>query len=270
MKATTIAGKTVPIEALPLLEPERRTLTERLRRRDIESIRIALVDAYERLDQKINDAIETSGLVPACHRGCGWCCHGVKVNVSAPEAILIAEHLSSGNDDLRIAVQAAAERRRNMNTDEYFISGDACPFLGASNECSIYAVRPMACRRHCCLDSSECERAVKNPRLKLAVSQHAPANAAGVIAALALSAAVQDARLDARTFELATAVSLALRDGAARRWAAGERVFDGAVRPVDAEDQAIAKADLSKYSVNPESSAKIPWKSHSKKNRRRA
>ena len=270
MKSTTIAGMTVPIEALPLLEPERRTLRERLRRGDIESIRIAMVDAYKRLDQKINDAIESSGLVPACHQGCGWCCHGVKVNVSAPEAILIAERLRTGNDELLTAVNAAAERRRNMNTDEYFISGEGCPFLSASNECRIYDVRPVACRRHSCLDSGECERAIKNPRLKLPVSQHAPANAAGVTAALALIAAIEDARLDARTFELATVVSLALHDDVERRWCAGERVFDGAVRPVDAEDQAIAKADLSKYSVNPESSARVLWKSHSKKSRRRA
>jgi len=45
-------------------------------------------------------------------------------------------------------------------------------------------------------------------------------------------------------------VSVALRDDAAKRWVAGERVFDLAIRPVDAEDRRIAEADLEKYSLD--------------------
>ncbi len=154
-----------------------------------------------------------------------------------------------------------------MNTDQLFISGDPCPFLGPSNDCRIYDVRPMACRRHCCLDSSECERAVKNPKLKLPVSQHAAVNAVGALAGFALAAAMNDIRLDYRTFELAGAVSVAMRADAAERWVAGERIFDGAVRPVDRDDKEIARADLKKYSLNSGRSEGTRWKSHSKKKR---
>ena len=204
---------------------------------------LAIIDAYARLDRKIQTSIDGSGLVPASHQGCAWCCHGVKVNVTALEALAIADRLRSEHEELRAAVQAAAKRRRTMNTDQFFISGDPCPFLGPSNDCKIYDVRPMACRRHCCLDSSECERAVKNPELKLPVSQHAPVNAVGALAGFALAAAMDDVRLDYRTFELASAVSVAMRVDAAERWVAGERIFDGAVRPVDRDDIEVQRLD---------------------------
>jgi len=266
MSSTIIAGKTVPIEAVALLEPERSAMRDHFCRHDVTPAHLAIVEAYARLDEKIQDSINRSGLLPACRAGCAWCCHGVKINVSAPEALVIAERLKSAKNELVPAVQAAAERRRHMNTDQYFVSGEPCPFLGASNECTIYDVRPMACRRHCCLDASECERAVKNPKLKLPVSQHAPANAVGAISGFALAAALEDTNLDFRTFELASAVSVALRDDAAKRWAAGDRIFDLAIRPVDAEDRKIAEADLARYSPN-SGSPKPVWKSHGKKKR---
>ena len=219
------------------------------------------------LDQRIRESIVQTGLVPACHKGCAWCCHGVKVTVSIPEALAIAEYLEDGRAELVQKVEAAAQRRRHMNTDQYFFSGETCPFLSVTNDCSIYDVRPMACRRHCCLDSSECERAVKNPKLKLPVSQHAPINALGALSGVALAAATEDAQLDYRTFELATAVCVALRPDTARRWVTGERVFDEAVRPVDNEDREIAKHDLKKYSPDSGESKQTLWKSHSKKKR---
>jgi Fe-S-cluster containining protein len=267
VKPTIIAGKAVPIEAVALLEPERRAISAHFHRHDVTASQVAIVEAYARLDEKIQDSINRSGLLPACHEGCAWCCHGVKINVTAPEALVIAERLKSMKNELLPAVQVAADRRCNMNTDQYFMSGEPCPFLGASNECTIYDVRPMACRRHCCLDASECERAVKNPKLKLPVSQHAPANAVGAISGFALAAALEDAKLDFRTFELASAVSVALREDAAKLWFAGERIFDLAIRPVDAEDRRIAEADLARYSPDSGTPNRALWKSHSKKKR---
>jgi Fe-S-cluster containining protein len=265
MKFTTIAGQSLSVEAVPLLEPERQALREPLRKRDVKRAHLAIIDAYERLDARIESTIASSGLLPACHRGCEWCCHGVKINVTALEALAIAERVRLEGEQLCLAVKAAAERRHNMNTDQLFNSGDPCPFLGASGECKIYDVRPMACRRHCCLDSSECERAVKNPELKLPVSQHAPISVVGAIAGLALAAAVQDAGLDYRSFELASAVSIALRQDAAQRWVEGDRIFDGAVRPVDVLDREISKADMKKYSPNCARAQSSVWRSHGKK-----
>src|ERR1039457_2996040 len=115
MKFTTLAGQSLSVEAVPLLEPERQTLCEPLRQREVKRVRLAIIDAYARLDMKIQSTIVSSGLEPACHQGCAWCCHGVKVNVTALEALAIAERVKHEGDELRLAVEAAAERRRNMN-----------------------------------------------------------------------------------------------------------------------------------------------------------
>lgn len=267
MKFTTLAGQSLSVEAVPLLEPERQAWREPLRQRDAKRVHLAIIDAYARLDAKIQSTIASSGLVPACHQGCAWCCHGVKINVTALEALAIAERVKREGDELRSAVDAAAERRRTMDTDQLFIARDPCPFLAESGECRIYDVRPMACRRHCCLDSSECERAVKNPELKLPISQHAPINAVGAIAGLALAAAMEDAKLDYRSFELTSAVSIAMRDDATERWVAGERIFDWAVRPVDILDREISKTDMKKYSRDSGQAQASAWRSHSKKKR---
>jgi Fe-S-cluster containining protein len=268
MDQVTIAGKLVAAKALPLLEPERNALSQQLRHRDLDSASVALTDLYVRLERNTRDAIDRSGLVPACHRGCGWCCHGVKVNVSALEALVIANHLKLAEPQLQADVKAAAEHRRELTAEQLFVSGARCPFLSASHDCRIHAVRPIACRRHCCMDASECERAIENPKLKLVVSQHSAVLAVGTLAGLAVAAALQDARLDHREFELTSAVSVALEAGSMQRWIAGESVFDRAVRPADALDRAISEAEIGASRASANSPKASSWRSGSKKRRR--
>lgn len=243
MDDALIAGKRIAARVLPLLQPERQALSTRFCRRDVTSALAALLDSYDRLAQNTRDAIDRSGLVPACQQGCGWCCHGVKVNVTALEALIIANHLQ-GDAALQADVRAAAARRSNLSSDELFVSGEPCPFLGHSQECRVYEVRPIACRRHCCMDAAECERAIKNPTQKLPVSQHSAALAVGALAGLALIAALEDAHLDCREFELTSAVAVALGKGVAELWVAGDRVFDAAERPIDALDRQVAEVEI--------------------------
>lgn len=241
---TTIAGQSLANELVPLLEPERRAVRNALLSHDLPRVIETMRAALRRLDERIGEAICSSRMQPACAKVCSWCCHGVKVNVSPLEAIVIAHALVQAASVLRERVLESATRRRPMNTDALFEAGDPCPFLGAQGECAIYSVRPSACRRHCCMDATECESAVSNPKLKLAVTQHAAANLAGAINAMAWAAATDDAKLDYRSFELATAVATALRPGVAERWLHGDCVFDVALREVDREDRAIRDAEL--------------------------
>jgi hypothetical protein len=188
--------------------------------------------------------------------------------VSIPEALVIAERLAtSGQGELVQRVVATAERRRTLNTDDLFQRGEPCPFLGQSGECGIYDVRPLACRRHCCLDAKECESAVRQPKHKLPVQQHAAANAAGVMSAIALAAALEDVGLDFRTFELATAVAVGLQKHATESWLSCKSLFEEAVRPVDEIDRKIARTDLAQHTVSTPSLHKKSWKSSSKKKR---
>ena len=79
----------------------------------------------------------------ACARGCSECCH-MNTNLSGHEAKRIGRHL--GVEPRRLG----RERKRSPGLlDELRVryTGVACPFLEAGR-CSIYSVRPIACRTH--------------------------------------------------------------------------------------------------------------------------
>lgn len=73
----------------------------------------------------------------ACGRGCSACCH---MNVSITRAE--AERIGSTIGRRPIAVRASA-----MHPIDKF-AGNPCPFLDNVGACSIYADRPLACRKH--------------------------------------------------------------------------------------------------------------------------
>jgi hypothetical protein len=110
--------------------------------------------------------LERSEQKPACHTGCAHCCYQA-VGVSAPEALAIYEHLRATLSDAELdavgrRVRQADDRTRGMSSDERFSPALACPFLEAER-CSIYDVRPLACRGQNSLDAAVCERALHDP-----------------------------------------------------------------------------------------------------------
>lgn len=87
------------------------------------------------------DAYYAKTIAPhaACKKGCSFCCH-VPVEVTQIEALHIA-----GETGKRLTRPRKNKPRQPDNT--------ACPFL-KDNQCSIYRVRPLACRIFASLDSA--------------------------------------------------------------------------------------------------------------------
>jgi uncharacterized protein len=102
------------------------------------SPRVKLQRIYRLLD-KVGAAAD--GHV-TCTKGCSDCCK-MNVTISALEARQIGEH--TGRD-------VAALKVSKKHDDAEFL-GVSCPFL-ASDECSIYEYRPMACRQHYNFDAT--------------------------------------------------------------------------------------------------------------------
>jgi Fe-S-cluster containining protein len=104
----------------------------------------------------------------ACAPGCAHCCH-MPVSLSPPEALLIHTHvLEHWPADRRAALVAAlaeAERAAAGEDDAaLFRARRACVFLdGDSQRCTIYAVRPLACRGHASFDRQACADAHEAP-----------------------------------------------------------------------------------------------------------
>jgi Fe-S-cluster containining protein len=81
-----------------------------------------------------------------CRKGCSFCCH-IEVGVSEPEIDLIIDYIQE--HDVAIDM-ARLELQQNFKDDkEHMLSPfSKCVFLTGQQECGIYPVRPMACRKH--------------------------------------------------------------------------------------------------------------------------
>ncbi|HYQ03151.1 MAG TPA: YkgJ family cysteine cluster protein [Polyangiaceae bacterium] len=196
----------------------------------------------------------------ACRKGCGWCCRGVKVEVTPPEAFAIAEYLTSKSEPERLpavsnALQDEADEARSLSATDRWLERRACYFLEqASGTCSIWQVRPLECRSHSSLDASACESAHTGWGDGPAVPRSTSLEDLYGVARGALQAAGEDVALDMRSFELTNAVAVAFHvPRAAERWRAGERVFDRAVIPSDASDREQFERDAARGSVIPPS-----------------
>lgn len=85
----------------------------------------------------------------ACRAGCAHCCHQ-RVGVTVPEALAILAHLRDKHPPEALAlvqerVEHAYEHTRGLGRQERHSPEHPCPFLQDSR-CSIYEVRPLACR----------------------------------------------------------------------------------------------------------------------------
>ena len=155
------------------------------------------------------------------------CCHNW-ILVTAPEVFLIAAEIgrraSAGQDVARIAQAAAAGR--GLDRDARLERRLACPML-ASHLCSIYTVRPLACRGFFSLSLEACQAVFRGEGEDIPAWR--PAMLLRGIHDRCMSAAIKAAGLPHGAFEMTEALSLAFADaGASRRWLAGEDVFAAA------------------------------------------
>ncbi len=101
----------------------------------------------------------------ACKKGCSWCCYK-QVGVSPLEVFLIAEHLK--NKKIKISLEDMNSRLTALDRQTNGLSSEArlaaqlpCAFL-VEDSCSIYEVRPLACRGGNSIDADLCRRHVED------------------------------------------------------------------------------------------------------------
>ena len=157
----------------------------------------------------------------ACRAGCDHCCYQI-VGVTPPEALAIFDHLSqtasdSELEEISARIAEARARTRGLTSAERFSPEHPCPFLRAGR-CSIYEVRPLACRGMNSLDAHECETRLRDPATREAfLAEAAPGHSfmEPIRAFHAVSAGLQLAlaelyRLDMRALDLTAAMDLLL------------------------------------------------------------
>jgi Fe-S-cluster containining protein len=176
-----------------------------------------VVNLHRGLDHVASRASEL-GPVSECKIGCSYCCH-VRVEATDPEVFYIARRI---HQQPAVEVAELIKKLRRYIADrnvDSIGSKQACSFL-AENRCTIYEVRPAACRKAHSLSVKQCE--VLSPEI--------PQNLKLLVDAEALMAGVSEAyhevKLMASAHELNSAVLVALSDESAEaRWHSGEIVF---------------------------------------------
>ena len=187
----------------------------------------------------------------ACSKGCSWCCRGIKVEVTATEAITIAEYFRSSLEPADFAefnesLQEAATESRALDAHQRHVEQHPCFFLDEeTGECGIYDFRPMRCRGHTSLDAAVCERACKTPDDASNIPTDGMIQQISSIFTLGQDQAFRELGYDGESYELVSAVAVAANSpDVALRWMKGERVLAAARLPSDAKDRADGSRQL--------------------------
>jgi hypothetical protein len=178
----------------------------------------------------------------ACRAGCAYCCN-LKVVVTAPEAIQIADWLRGNRDEralseVRARVAATDDRTHGMTVEQRLKARIPCPLL-ENNLCSVHEVRPLVCRGGNSYDADVCRRSLETPKTAPEFRFYRPQVAINDSLRAGISAAATANRLDGTIFELIAALRLLLaRPELADAWGAGKGDALGAAR--DAEFAKLA------------------------------
>ena len=188
---------------------------------------VAFIAQLHRGLDTVAEQARTTGPQPACQAGCAHCCH-LRVEATEPEVFHIAKHLrAQPAEALADALSALHRHVTTAALNPTNPARQACSFL-VDERCSIYPVRPAACRKAHSLSAPHCaEQSATIPQnLRLLVDAEA------LMAGTAL--AYRDQPLLASAHELNAAVLAALNDPAAQaRWYQGDAA---ALMPKDAQN----------------------------------
>lgn len=98
-----------------------------------------------------------------CTKGCSFCCY-INVDISPTEARVLINYVTPEVKEKLIAQQGYGLKKYDLLPYQK----RACAFL-KDNKCSIYAERPMACRKHQVVSSKElCNTEQEDQRVVLA------------------------------------------------------------------------------------------------------
>ncbi|MEQ6351066.1 YkgJ family cysteine cluster protein [Ralstonia pseudosolanacearum] len=186
--------------------------------------RSAVIQIYRKLD---SDLASASTHV-ACQEGCSYCCY-YRVEVTAAEALALAEHVAVLPPEAKMRtatrLRETASQVSTLTREQYEATNIRCAFL-EGDRCSVYELRPVACRGHHSLSAAVCKDAFVDPT-SASMSPIDPFRNDTYLAYKSVMAVGQSvAGRDSVLYEMHGAVTEALANpAAARRWRAGKVSF---------------------------------------------
>jgi hypothetical protein len=163
------------------------------------------------------------GLKIECSPGCKACCYQ-GVEVSIPEAILVALQVADPADPRRAAILETAAKVDGLELVDRVRSRLPCPLL-VDNKCSVYEDRPLLCRATLSPCAAGCYQALLHNNAE-SLQIHVVPQFFAVADKDALRGICKDLGLQHGNVELVQAVAAILHDPTiVIRWAAGDQVF---------------------------------------------
>lgn len=177
---------------------------------------------------RMDSGLSGSSAEVACKKGCSYCCH-YRVSITAVEAFAIAEHVASLPSDesskFNRRIAENARRIAGMSRIEHLRTNIPCAFL-EDGACSIYPMRPIACRGYHSLDVEVCRRSFEEPTLSDVSDVDPERQAVDSAYRIALARAQKNLGKDTLEYEMHGAVLEALTNRpSGRRWKRGKISF---------------------------------------------
>ncbi len=161
----------------------------------------------------------------ACAEGCAYCCHN-EVMATAPEVFLAAGKLRADRGADASVLAGIVGRCGEVGPARAAGGRPPCPLL-EHNRCSVYAGRPLVCRKHTSFAVAACRSEHEGRPVRVPIRPFDQKLFECCAVALLTGMRLWDGRRGA-VFELSGALGTALRDPSAEeRWLAGEDVFAG-------------------------------------------
>ena len=193
-------------------------------------------EMHDRTTSMVTDSIqlpqhdEPQKIELACAQSCTYCCH-IRLTSTPLEVIGIAERLrTSGNAEPIIeSLKKYEESVNGMPPEKRLFHLEACPFL-IEQLCSIYKIRPSACRTYHSFDLNRCIMDFEDPKKMLGVPQNPVRLDIGSALFDAEEQACKELGLEHCVLEFVTGLRIALEDSSlVARWLSGEECFAEAV-----------------------------------------
>jgi hypothetical protein len=179
--------------------------------------------AVRLLHTKVEATLEATRALPiACKRGCSHCCHSW-VSAPAPEVLYLAKRIRAHMPQME-RVTSAHAATRNQDTIARKRNPVPCPLL-EQDICTLYGLRPIACRFAASADAGICLRVFRQGSAEAIPSPVRNLRGRGAYQ-IALAVALKGAGLPHAYYELNAALARALsREDAEAAWLSGEDIF---------------------------------------------
>jgi Fe-S-cluster containining protein len=133
----------------------------------------ALHKAVQQLHQLVDEVIEAfytlaerNNQVPACSKGCHWCCHqpvyAMSYELDMLNQFLKVNFSSATLNDIAVRSAAKREKLSSMSGDNLLNSKVPCPLL-ENGACMAYQARPVACRIYLSSNVASCLQFYHDP-----------------------------------------------------------------------------------------------------------